>query len=155
MTDSTGPGKLVCHMQNLSYTYNEYLICIGLGPSISSVICKNPSYSGLSYPSSPVYIYIYIYYIYPVQAVTLFCTKRYKYCDALCATSKFLRILQDRFHESIDKLIYPYEHLLNMLTTSRFDAGHRISITSCWNAIDNPYPASNDDWNYIHPSGML
>ena len=54
MTDSMGPGKLVRHMQNPSYTYDEYLICIGLGPSISSVICKNPSYSGPSYPSSPV-----------------------------------------------------------------------------------------------------
>ena len=61
MTDSMGPGKLVRHMQNLSYTYDEYLICIGLGPSISSVIWKNLSYSGMSYPSSPVYIYIYIY----------------------------------------------------------------------------------------------
>ena len=55
MTDSMGPGKLVRHMQNLSYTYDEYLICIGLGQSISSVICKDPSYSGPSYPSSPVY----------------------------------------------------------------------------------------------------
>ena len=54
MTDSMGPGKLVRHMQNPSYTYDEYLICIGLGPSISSVICKNPSYSGPSYASSPV-----------------------------------------------------------------------------------------------------
>ena len=54
MTDSMGPGKLVRHMQNPSYTHDEYLICIGLGPSISSVICKNPSYSGPSYPSSPV-----------------------------------------------------------------------------------------------------
>ena len=35
MTDSMGPGKLVRHMQNPSYTYDEYLICIGLGPSIS------------------------------------------------------------------------------------------------------------------------
>ena len=61
MTDSMGPGKLVCHMQNPSYTYDEYLICIGLGPSISSVVCKNLSYSGPSYPSSPVYINIYIY----------------------------------------------------------------------------------------------
>ena len=52
--NGTSPGKLVRHMQNLSYTYAEYLICIGLGPSISSVICKNPSYSGPSYPSSPV-----------------------------------------------------------------------------------------------------
>ena len=56
MTDSMGPGELVRHMQNLSYTYDEYLICIGLGPTISSVICKNLSYSGPSYPSSPVYI---------------------------------------------------------------------------------------------------
>ena len=54
MTDSMGPGKMVRHMQNPSYTYDEYLICIGLGPCISSVICKNPSYSGPSYPSSPV-----------------------------------------------------------------------------------------------------
>ena len=38
----------------LSYAYDEYLICIGLGPSISSVIGKTPSYSGPSYPSSPV-----------------------------------------------------------------------------------------------------
>ena len=55
MTDSMGPGKLVRHMQNLSYTYDEYLICIGLGPSILSFVCKNLSYSGPSYPSSPVY----------------------------------------------------------------------------------------------------
>ena len=54
MTDPMGPRKLVRHMQNLSYTYDEYVICIGLEPSISSVICKNPLYSGLSYPSSPV-----------------------------------------------------------------------------------------------------
>ena len=40
MTDSMGLGKLVRHMQNPSYAYDEYLICIGLGPSISSVICK-------------------------------------------------------------------------------------------------------------------
>ena len=39
MTDSMVPGKLVRHMQNLSYTYDEYLICIGLRPSILSVIC--------------------------------------------------------------------------------------------------------------------
>ena len=54
VTDSMGPKKLVRHMQNPSYTYDEYLICIGLGASISSVICKNASYSGPSYPSSPV-----------------------------------------------------------------------------------------------------
>ena len=56
MTDSMGPGKLVRHMHNLSYTYDVCLICIGLGPSKSSVICKNLSYSGSSNPSSPVYI---------------------------------------------------------------------------------------------------
>ena len=50
-----GPEKLVRHMQNPPYTYDEYLICIGLGPSIWSVICKNLSYSGPSYPSSPVF----------------------------------------------------------------------------------------------------
>ena len=52
--DSMGPGKFVHHMQNLSYTYDTYLICMGLGPSISSVIDKSLSYSGPSYPSSPV-----------------------------------------------------------------------------------------------------
>ena len=56
MTDSMVPGKLVRRMQNPSYTYDEYLICIGLGPIISSVISKNPSYSGPSYPSSPVLV---------------------------------------------------------------------------------------------------
>ena len=60
MTDSMGPGKLVSHIQNLSNTYNEYLICIGLGASISSVICKNLSYSGPSYPSSPVVLSIIV-----------------------------------------------------------------------------------------------
>ena len=45
---------MIRHMQNPSYTYDEYLICIKLGPSISSVICKNQSYIGPSYPSSPV-----------------------------------------------------------------------------------------------------
>ena len=29
VTDSMGPGKLFRHMQNPSYTYDEYLICIG------------------------------------------------------------------------------------------------------------------------------
>ena len=75
MTDSMGPGKLVRHMQNLSYTYDEYLICTGLGPSLWSVICKNPSYSGPSYPSSPVYIYIYIY-------IYIYCIPCY-FCDRL------------------------------------------------------------------------
>ena len=60
MTDSMEPGKLVRHIQNPSYTYDEYLICIGLGPSISSVICKNLSYSGPSYPSSPVRVFVNI-----------------------------------------------------------------------------------------------
>ena len=55
MTDSMGPRNLVRHMQNLPYTYDEYLMCIGLGPSILSVICKNLSYSGPSKPSLPLY----------------------------------------------------------------------------------------------------
>ena len=50
----TGTKHIVRHMQNPSYTYDEYLICIGLGQSISSVICKNLLYSGPSYPSSPL-----------------------------------------------------------------------------------------------------
>ena len=62
MTDSMGPGKLVLHMKNLSYTYDEYLICIGLGPSISSAICKSLSYSGPSYPSSPVLYFCILFY---------------------------------------------------------------------------------------------
>ena len=66
MTDSMGPGKLVRHMQNPSYTYDEYLICIGLGPSILSVICKNPSYSGPSYPSSLVSCYVTAYCCCPI-----------------------------------------------------------------------------------------
>ena len=69
MTDSMGPGKLVRHMQNLSYTYNEYLICIGLGPSISSDICKNMSYSGPSYPSSPVVSMIALKIYHQTQAI--------------------------------------------------------------------------------------
>ena len=54
MTDSMGPGKLVRYMQNPSYTYDTYLLCMWLGLSTSSVICKGPSYSRSSYPSSPV-----------------------------------------------------------------------------------------------------
>ena len=54
MTDSIGPEKLVRHMQNQPYTYDKYLICMGLGPSILSFIDENPSYSGPSYPSSPI-----------------------------------------------------------------------------------------------------
>ena len=56
MTDSMGPGKLVHHMQNLPYTYDAYLICLGLGPSILYVIDKSLLYSGTSYPSSFVLI---------------------------------------------------------------------------------------------------
>ena len=52
--DSTGPGKLVRHVQSLSYTYDTYLICMGLGPSISSIIAKSLTYSGPSYASLPV-----------------------------------------------------------------------------------------------------
>ena len=51
MMDSMGPGKLVCHMQSLSYTYDTLLICMALGPSISSVIGKSLAYSGPSYTS--------------------------------------------------------------------------------------------------------
>ena len=63
MTDSMGQGKLIRHMQKPSYTYDEYLICIGVGQSISSVICKNLSYSGPSYPSSPVYLLAVVWII--------------------------------------------------------------------------------------------
>ena len=66
MTDSMGPGKLVRHMQNPLYTYDEYLICIGLGPSISSVICKNLLYSGPSYPSSPVLFYSFTVHCFSI-----------------------------------------------------------------------------------------
>ena len=52
LTDSMGPGKLVHHMQSLSYTYDTYLI--RMGPSISSVIGKSLACSGLPYASSPV-----------------------------------------------------------------------------------------------------
>ena len=66
MKDSMGPGKLVRHMQNPSYTYDTYLICMGLGSSILSVIDKSLSYSGPSYPTSPVlsfkYFSKYMYY---------------------------------------------------------------------------------------------
>ena len=50
MTDS-----LVRHMQNPSYTYDTYLVSMGLEPGMSSLIDKSPSYSGPSYPSSPVF----------------------------------------------------------------------------------------------------
>ena len=71
MTDSMGPGKLVRHTQNPSYTYDKYLICIRLGPSILSVICKDPSYSGPSYPSSPVLISILNTFTYFEDAIGL------------------------------------------------------------------------------------
>ena len=67
-----GPGKLVRHMQNLPYSYDKYLICIGLGLSISSVICKIPSYSGPSYLSSPVHIsYMFPVYLSSLTFITL------------------------------------------------------------------------------------
>ena len=47
-------GELGYDGLNRTRKIGEYLICIGLGPSISSVICKNMSYSGPSYLSSPV-----------------------------------------------------------------------------------------------------
>ena len=65
ITDSMGPGKLVRHMQNPSYTYDTYLICMGLGPNISSVIGKSLSYSGPSYPSSPVMNLIIVIRFFP------------------------------------------------------------------------------------------
>ena len=71
MTDSMGPGKFVRHMQNPSYTYAEDLICIGLGPSISSVICKNLSYSGPSYPSSPVVVVVVVVVVAVVVVVVV------------------------------------------------------------------------------------
>ena len=57
MTYSMGPGKLVCHMRNPLYTYDEYLICIRLGPSISAVICKNPS-------TVVRHIQVHLYYLF-------------------------------------------------------------------------------------------
>ena len=72
MTDSMGPGKLVRHMQNPSYTYEEYLLCIGLGPSISSVICNNPSYSGPSYQSSPVLCFLYLNTNDTIESIQLY-----------------------------------------------------------------------------------
>ena len=55
MTDSIGLGKLVRHMQDPSYAYDTYLICMGLGPCISSVIDKSLLYTGPSYQGSPVH----------------------------------------------------------------------------------------------------
>ena len=34
MTDSMGPGKLVRHMPNQSYTYDTHLLCMGLGRTV-------------------------------------------------------------------------------------------------------------------------
>ena len=56
MTDSMGPGKLVLYMQNPVYTYDTYLVCIGLVPSISSVKDESQSYHGPSYPGLPVFL---------------------------------------------------------------------------------------------------
>ena len=52
-----GTRRISPPLQNPSYTYETYLICMGLGPSISSVIDKIPSYIGPSYPSSPVVLF--------------------------------------------------------------------------------------------------
>ena len=112
MTDSMGPGKLVRHMQNPSYTYDEYLICIGLGPSISSAICKNPSYSGPSYPSSPVYGTIFrqtIFQVVEKHWIT------YHVFDSFLRSS-FMQITEDsqRFHffgQSIYIYIYTYIYI--------------------------------------------
>ena len=95
MTDSMGPGKLVRHMQNPSYAYDEYLICIGLGPSISSVICKNPSYSGPSYPGSPVYLFLYVLSTEGETSVSMHVLFRFtwciyrKYINKLCTVPTF------------------------------------------------------------------
>ena len=51
MTVSMGPGKLVRRMHSLSYTYDTYFICMGLGPSILSVIAKSLAYSSPSHAS--------------------------------------------------------------------------------------------------------
>ena len=50
-----GTRKIGPSYANPSYAYDTYLICMGLGPSILSVIDKSPSYSGPSYPSSTVF----------------------------------------------------------------------------------------------------
>ena len=71
MTDSMRPGKLVRHMQNLSYTYDTYVICMGLGPSISSVIVKSPSYSGPSHPRLPVSVILILILIILILIITI------------------------------------------------------------------------------------
>ena len=106
MTDSMGPGKVVRHMQNPSYTYDEYLICTGLGPSISSVICKNPSYCGPSYPSSPVYhktwicyvnfLLIHLYLDAPVIRRFVILALNIQYWPRLCLEVPHLKYLQDK-----------------------------------------------------------
>ena len=58
-----GPGKLVRHMQNPSNTYDTYLICIGLGPSIPSVICRNPSYTVVRHIQVRLYMIMFNSYI--------------------------------------------------------------------------------------------
>ena len=71
MTDSMALGKLLRHMRNPSYSYDTYLIRMGLGPSISSVIGKSPSYSGPSYPSSPVIIIMIIMVVIMMMMVII------------------------------------------------------------------------------------
>ena len=44
---------------------------MGLGPSISSVIAKSPSYSGPSYPSSPVLLLMIIIIIMIIMIIII------------------------------------------------------------------------------------
>ena len=62
-------------MQSLSYTYDSYLICMGLGPSISSVIAKSPAYTGLSYASSPVQVYRGNVSVKAIKAIVCTCAR--------------------------------------------------------------------------------
>ena len=54
------------HMESgLRMVQYTYLICMGVGPSILSVIAKSLAYSGPSYPSSPVFVkvdYLLLYF---------------------------------------------------------------------------------------------
>ena len=120
MTDSMGPGKLVHHMQNPSYTYDKYLICIGLGPSISSVICKNPSYSGPSYPSSPVQRTVSNVEPEPIRKTQL------------TELSFFVTAIKTTFHcrtiRTPSRIDY-FEELLTVKPTAELQQWKQISIT--------------------------
>ena len=57
---------------SLSYTYDTYLICMGLGPNMLSVIAKSLAYKSTSYASLPVLrvqinrdiFYLYVNHLY-------------------------------------------------------------------------------------------